>query len=32
MTSSVDFRAEIHRHVAKSGVTLPDATIDELVA
>jgi len=27
-----DLRDEVHRHVAKSGVELPDATIDELVA
>jgi predicted permease len=32
MKSSIDFRAEIQRHVARSGVNLPDATIDELVA
>src|SRR5688572_10109858 len=32
MKSSVDFRSEISRHVAKSGVVLPDATVDELVA
>ncbi|HJU44289.1 MAG TPA: ADOP family duplicated permease [Vicinamibacterales bacterium] len=32
MKSSINFRAEIQRHVAKSGVNLPDATIDELVA
>ena len=32
MKSSVDFRSEIDRHVAKSGVVLPDATVDELVA
>jgi predicted permease len=32
MTPSINFRAEIQRHVAKSGVNLPDATIDELVA
>ena len=28
----IDFRDDIARHVAKSGVTLPDATIDELAA
>lgn len=32
MTSSFDPRAEVRRHIAKSGVELPDATIDELVA
>jgi predicted permease len=32
MTSSFDPRAEVRRHVAKSGVELPEATIDELVA
>jgi predicted permease len=32
MKAAIDFRAEIQRHVARSGVNLPDATIDELVA
>jgi predicted permease len=32
MKSSVNFRSEIERHVARSGVLLPDATVDELVA
>ena len=32
MKSSINFRQEIERRVAKSGVDLPDATIDELVA
>ena len=32
MTSPFDPRAEVVRHVAKAGVNLPDATIDELVA
>jgi predicted permease len=32
MKSSIDFRAEIQRHLARSGVNLPDATLDELVA
>src|SRR4026208_715597 len=32
MTSSFDPRAEVRRHVGKSGVELPDATVDELVA
>jgi len=31
MSSSFDPRAEVRRHVARSGVELPDATIDELV-
>jgi putative ABC transport system permease protein len=31
MKSSIDFRAEVQRHIAKSGVNLPDATIDEMV-
>ncbi len=30
--TSFDLRAEVRRHVGKSGVELPDATIDELVA
>jgi putative ABC transport system permease protein len=30
--SPIDLRAEVRRHVARSGVELPDATIDELVA
>jgi putative ABC transport system permease protein len=30
--SPIDLRAEVRRHVATSGVDLPDATIDELVA
>ncbi len=30
--TSLDLRAEVRRHVGKSGVELPDATIDELVA
>ena len=32
MKSSVNFRSEIERHVARSGVVLPAATVDELVA
>jgi len=32
MTSSIQFRSEIERRVAKSGLVLPDATLDELVA
>lgn len=32
MMSSVNFRSEVQRHVAKSHVVLPAATIDELVA
>ena len=32
MTASINFRHEIERHVARSGVVLPDATVDELVA
>jgi putative ABC transport system permease protein len=32
MSSSFDPRAEVLRHVAKSGIELPDATVDELVA
>ncbi len=32
MKPSLNFRAEIERHVAQSGVVLPDATIDELAA
>jgi predicted permease len=32
MKSAIDFRSEIQRHIAKSGVHLPDATVDELVA
>ena len=32
MTSSFNPREEVRRHVAKSGVELPEATIDELVA
>ena len=32
MASSVNFRHEIERHVAQSGVVLPDATVDELAA
>jgi putative ABC transport system permease protein len=32
MKSSVNFRSEVERHVATSGVVLPAATIDELVA
>ncbi len=32
MNSSINVRHEIERHVAKSGLVLPDATIDELVA
>lgn len=30
--TSFDPRAEVRRHVARSGVDLPDATVDELVA
>ena len=30
MKSSINFRSEIQRHVATSGVNLPDATVDEL--
>ena len=30
--TSFDLRAEVRRHVGKSGVELPDATMDELVA
>src|SRR5688500_240481 len=30
--TAFDLRAEVRRHVGKSGVELPDATIDELVA
>jgi predicted permease len=32
MTTPFDPRAEVRRHVAKSGVELPEATVDELVA
>jgi putative ABC transport system permease protein len=32
MKSSVNFRSEIERHVARSGVVLPEATVDELAA
>ena len=32
MTPAINFRLEIERHVAKSGVVLPDATVDELAA
>jgi putative ABC transport system permease protein len=32
MSTTFDPREEVRRHVAKSGVELPDATIDELVA
>ncbi len=32
MKSSINFRSEIERRVAKSGLVLPDATLDELVA
>jgi predicted permease len=32
MTASMNFRHEIERRVAKSGLVLPDATLDELVA
>jgi putative ABC transport system permease protein len=32
MTTRINLRDEVRRHVAKSGVELPDATIDELVA
>jgi putative ABC transport system permease protein len=32
MSTRLDLRDEVRRHVAKSGVELPDATIDELVA
>jgi hypothetical protein len=32
MTTAFDPREEVRRHVAKSGVELPEATIDELVA
>lgn len=32
MSSSFDPRAEVRRHVSQSGVVLPDATVDELVA
>ena len=32
MQASVNFRSEVERHVAKSGVVLPAATVDELVA
>jgi putative ABC transport system permease protein len=32
MPTTFDPREEVRRHVAKSGVELPDATIDELVA
>ncbi|HUQ87952.1 MAG TPA: ABC transporter permease [Vicinamibacterales bacterium] len=32
MTHSFDLRAEVRRHVAKSGIQLPEATVDELVA
>src|SRR5689334_21480888 len=32
MTHSFNARAEVRRHIAKSTVDLPDATIDELVA
>src|SRR5689334_12534707 len=32
MTTSFDPRAEVRRHIARSGVDLPDATLDELVA
>jgi putative ABC transport system permease protein len=30
--TSLDLRAEVRRHVGKSGVKLPEATVDELVA
>ena len=32
MKSSVNFRSEIERHVVRSGVVLPEATVDELAA
>jgi len=32
MTNRFDPRAEVRRHIAKSAVDLPDATVDELVA
>src|SRR5688500_14923362 len=32
MKSPVNFRSEVERHVTKSGVVLPAATVDELVA
>ncbi len=32
MTPTVNFRREIERHVARSGVVLPAATVDELAA
>jgi len=32
MTNAFDPRAEVLRHVAKAGIELPDATLDELVA
>src|SRR5688572_15996068 len=32
MKSSINFRQEIEQRVAKSGLVLPDATLDELVA
>ena len=32
MNSAVNFRSEVEHHVAKSGVVLPAATVDELVA
>jgi putative ABC transport system permease protein len=32
MSSPFDPRAEVRRHIAKAGVELPDATVDELVA
>ena len=32
MSNTFDPRAEVRRHTARSGVDLPDATIDELVA
>jgi putative ABC transport system permease protein len=32
MTPSFDPHAEVRRHIAKSGIDLPDATVDELVA
>src|SRR6187397_1515640 len=32
MNSSFDPRAEVRRHVARSGIVLPEATVDELVA
>lgn len=32
ISSRLDLRDEVRRHVARSGVELPDATIDELVA